>query len=96
MFPNVKKLADISDIKLSQALSAALESNAEALIGDNRFNATFVLPKLNAFHLGELLYLLALSIAYEGELLDVDAFDQPGVENYKRILGPMLTKVKKF
>ena len=96
VFPNVKKLADISDIKLSQALSAALESNAEALIGDNRFNATFVLPKLNAFHLGELLYLLALSIAYEGELLDVDAFDQPGVENYKRILGPMLTKVKKF
>lgn len=94
VFPDVKKLAEISSLRLSQALSAALESNAEALISDNRFNATFVLPKLDAFHLGELLYLLALAVAYEGELLDVDAFDQPGVENYKRILGPMLTKLK--
>jgi glucose-6-phosphate isomerase len=50
---------------------------------------------MNAFHLGELLYLLALSVAYEGELADVDAFDQPGVEAYKRLLGPMLKKTRR-
>jgi glucose-6-phosphate isomerase len=37
---------------------------------------------------------LALSIAYEGELADVDAFDQPGVEGYKRILGPLMQQKK--
>jgi len=52
------------------------------------------LPELNAYHLGELLYLLALSVAYEGELADVDAFNQPGVESYKRIMGPKLEALK--
>lgn len=92
VFPEVSKLAEISSIPLSKALDAAREANAEALIKDARFNAVFVMPQMNAYHLGELLYMLALSVAYEGELADVDAFDQPGVEAYKKILG---TKLKK-
>lgn len=94
MFPSAQKLTDISGIRMSQALDVALASNAQALISDYRFNATFTMPKMNAFHLGELLYMLAISIAYEGELADVDAFDQPGVEAYKRIMGPSLQKLK--
>ena len=90
LYPEVAKLAAMAQIPMSQALKAARESNAEALARENRLNALFVLPELTAYHLGELLYLLALSIAYEGELAQVDAFDQPGVEGYKRILGPKL------
>ncbi|VBB09415.1 phosphoglucose isomerase (pgi) [Lucifera butyrica] len=95
VFPSAAKLAEISSLHLSQALDAAREANAEALIHDGRFNATFVLPSVTAYHLGELLYMLALSVAYEGELANVDAFDQPGVEAYKRILGPKLKARKK-
>ncbi|SDF71911.1 glucose-6-phosphate isomerase [Sporolituus thermophilus] len=94
-FPGEAKLAAIAGITMGQALDAARAANAEALAGDGRFNATFVLPRLNAFHLGELLYLLALSVAYEGELANVDAFDQPGVEAYKRIMGVKLGSLKK-
>lgn len=79
---------------MAEALEAARQANAEALATNGRFNALFSLPELNAFHLGELLYLLALSVAYEGELADVDAFNQPGVEAYKRGLGPRLAKIK--
>ncbi|HWR07233.1 glucose-6-phosphate isomerase [Sporomusa sp.] len=93
-FPSAAKLADIAALRLSQALDAAREANAAALVNDNRFNANFLLPQMNAYHLGELLYLLALSVAYEGELANVDAFDQPGVEAYKRLLGPMLKNMK--
>ncbi len=93
-FPAAANLTDIAGLRLSQALDAAREANAAALVRDNRFNANFVLPSMNAFHLGELLYLLALSVAYEGELADVDAYDQPGVETYKRLLGPMLKEMK--
>jgi glucose-6-phosphate isomerase len=89
VFPSTK-LSEISGINLSQALEVALQSNAEALIQDDRFNAAFVLPRLNAYHLGELLFMLALSVAYEGELANVDAFNQPGVEAYKRLMGPRL------
>lgn len=94
VFPAAAKLAEVTGIKMSQALDIAREANAEALIRDSRFNATYVLPKLNAFHLGELLYMLCLSVAYEGELANVDAFDQPGVEGYKRLMGPRLKALK--
>ncbi len=93
-FPEVKKLADISGLTMGEALEVARQSNADALASNDRFNALFSLPELNAYHLGELLYLLALSVAYEGELADVDAFNQPGVESYKRIMGPKLEALK--
>ena len=94
VFPEAQKLADISGVTMGQALEVARESNADALAGNKRYNACFTLPELNAYHLGELLYMLAMSIAYEGELADVDAFNQPGVESYKRIMGPKLKAVK--
>lgn len=95
-FPQADKLAEIAGLTLSQALDAARAANAAALSKDGRLNATFVLPELNAYHLGELMYLLALAVAYEGELADVDAFDQPGVEAYKRLLGPLLKQQKQL
>ena len=95
IFPNAQKLADISGVTMSEALEVARQSNADALKSDNRFNACFTLPELNEYHLGELLYMLAMSVAYEGELSNVDAFNQPGVEAYKRIMGPKLQELKK-
>ena len=95
IFPSVAKLADISGVTMSEALEVARQSNADALKSDNRYNACFTLPKLNEYHLGELLYMLAMSVAYEGELSNVDAFNQPGVEAYKRIMGPKLQELKK-
>ena len=35
---------------------------------------------------GALMYFLFLTIAYEGALAGVNAYDQPGVESYKKIL----------
>ena len=95
VFPDVPRLSGMAGVTMGQALEVARQSNADALKSNHRFNACFTLPKLNAYHLGELLYMLAMSIAYEGELADVDAFNQPGVESYKRIMGPKLAEVKK-
>lgn len=50
------------------------------------------LPQLDEFYLGQMFYYLMLSIAYEGELANVDAFDQPGVEVYKKIMRRKLGK----
>ena len=94
VFPNAQKLADISGVTMSEALEVARQSNADALKSNKRFNACFTLPELNEYHLGELLYMLAMSVAYEGELSNVDAFNQPGVEAYKRIMGPKLQELK--
>lgn len=94
VFPEAKKLSDISGVTMGEALEVARQSNADALASNGRYSACFTLPELNAYHLGELLYMLAMSVAYEGELSNVDAFNQPGVEAYKRIMGPKLQELK--
>ncbi len=75
---------------MNKALKMALAANEAALSSDNRYNARFTLPKLNEYYLGQMMYFLMLSVAYEGELADVDAYDQPGVEVYKRIMKAQL------
>ena len=44
---------------------------------------TITLPCVNAGTIGQLMYFFELTTAYEGELLNIDAFNQPGVEESK-------------
>lgn len=73
---------------MSAALEVARSANAQALKEGGRYSAVFNLPELNEYHLGELMYLLALSVAYEGELADVDAFNQPGLKHISGLWAP--------
>ncbi|WP_231562155.1 glucose-6-phosphate isomerase [Veillonella montpellierensis] len=90
-FPKIEAFTGIS---LNEIMQAALASNQEALNSDNRFNMTIEIPKLNAFHLGEVMFMFFWAIFYEAQLAGVDAFNQPGVEVYKKILGPKLRDIK--
>lgn len=89
-FADVPFFDKYEGMDMAKALKAALNANEAALTGDNRYNARFTLPKLNEYYLGQLMYFLMLTIAYEGELADVDAFDQPGVEVYKKLMKAQL------
>jgi glucose-6-phosphate isomerase len=51
-----------------------------ALAQRGRPSLTITLPRVDAFQMGALFYLLEMATAIAGELYDVDAFDQPGVE----------------
>ena len=94
LYDEYPKLAAFSGLPLSQILEAARSSNAEALAGDGRPSANYILPALTPYHLGELMFMLCLSIAYEGEYANVDPFNQPGVEVYKKFLGGRLKKLQ--
>jgi len=85
-FPEISQFKNMEGLDVNKALLIALHANEEALTSDNRFNACYYLPKMNEYVLGQIFYYLMLSIAYEGEFANVDAFDQPGVEIYKRIM----------
>lgn len=89
-YDEYKPLKAFSGLDLGVILNTALEANSEALTGDKRFNVTYELPTLSAYHLGEFMFMLCWAIFYEGQLAGVDAFDQPGVEVYKKLLGPKL------
>lgn len=91
-FPHIAEFSKYYGLSLQKALKTAMLANREALDNDRRFSALYSLPVLDEFHVGQLLYFLMLSISYEGELANIDAFDQPGVEAYKRIMKRELGK----
>ncbi|WP_101912431.1 glucose-6-phosphate isomerase [Megasphaera vaginalis (ex Bordigoni et al. 2020)] len=94
LYDEYAQLEAFSGLPLSRILESARSANAEALASDGRPSANYILPQLNAYHLGELMYMLCLSVAYEGEFAAVDAFNQPGVEIYKKFLGSRLKALK--
>ena len=79
----------------SQALMtgvAAPESWRECP-GD-RVSTTFVLPELDAFHLGALLAIYEHKVFVEANVWGIDAFDQWGVELGKTIAGQVLPALR--
>jgi len=55
-------------------------------------NLHIEMPKLNEFYLGELLYFFEIACGVSGYILDVNPFDQPGVEAYKSNMFALLEK----
>jgi len=65
---------------LGQLLTAEKRGTEMALSAAGRPNFSYRLPKLSAHALGQLVYMFEFQTALSGELLGIDAFDQPGVE----------------
>jgi len=55
-------------------------------------NMQILVPQLNEFYLGQLIYFFELACGISGYLLDVNPFDQPGVEAYKKNMFALLGK----
>jgi glucose-6-phosphate isomerase len=66
------------------------QATAGALAARGRLNATITVPSVTPQSVGALLYLFELATAYAGELYEVNAFDQPGVELGKQFAYAML------
>ena len=68
---------------LNQLIEAERQGTEYALYRAGRMSQTIILPEVNAYTLGQLMYFFQMTTAYAGELLDIDAFNQPGVEESK-------------
>jgi glucose-6-phosphate isomerase len=55
-------------------------------------NIQIVLPKLNEYYLGQLIYFFEIACGMSGYVLGVNPFDQPGVEAYKKNMFALLEK----
>jgi len=76
----------------SRLLSLAQEATEWALVRQNRPNCTIILPELTPYYWGALIFFFEIATAFEGELLSINAFDQPGVEGYKNYMYYKLRK----
>jgi glucose-6-phosphate isomerase len=78
--------------RYSELIKLAQEATEWALVHEGRPNCTIIMPEVTPFYWGGLLYFFELATAFEGEFLNVNAFDQPGVEGYKNYLYFKLNK----
>lgn len=82
-YPAYPNLAFLGGKTHGQLLEAERQGTEYALVRAGRMNQTIILPEVNACTIGQLLYIFEMVTAYVGELLDIDAFNQPGVEESK-------------
>ena len=77
----------MSDLK-QQAMDGTLLAHVEGGVPNIRISC----GERNAFTLGELIYFFCYACGLSGYLLDVNPFDQPGVEAYKKNMFALLGK----
>jgi glucose-6-phosphate isomerase len=53
---------------------------------------SITIPSLDEYYIGQLIYFFELACAVSGYILDVNPFDQPGVEEYKKNMFALLNK----
>ncbi len=89
---NVPDVAFLGGHTMEELIQAENEATAYALTKAGRMNYTLWVPQLNAFTLGQLLFLFELQTAYAGAMLGIDTFNQPGVEEGKKATFALLGK----
>ena len=76
------------DFLREQAMDGTLIAHVEGGVP----NITVQVGRRNAFTLGEMIYFFEYACGLSGYLLDVNPFDQPGVEAYKKNMFALLGK----
>jgi glucose-6-phosphate isomerase len=72
-----------------------LSAEAGTILAHNDGNVPVLkidVPELDEFYIGQLIYFFELACAVSGYILDINPFDQPGVEAYKKNMFALLNK----
>jgi glucose-6-phosphate isomerase len=69
---------------LAKLIEAERRATAAALTDNFRPNCTYMFDKLDEEHLGAFMQMMEFQTAYMGELMNINAFDQEGVELGKK------------
>ncbi len=96
VIPNsLSNLEDLSFLKgqsLNKLIHSELRSVTHALTKNKRSNITINLPKVNEYYLGQLFMMFEIATVFTGYMLNINPFDQPGVEMGKIYTYALLGK----
>lgn len=87
-----KGLEYVGGLSFENILHAERAGTEHALTKNGRPNGTLTIPSITPESLGALFMTIESATAYMGELLCVDAFNQPGVEEGKKEARRLLSK----
>jgi len=77
---------------LAKLIDAEQRATAAALTEQQRPNCTLTMERVDAAHLGAFLQMMEFQTAFMGELLNINAFDQEGVELGKKFTFALMGK----
>lgn len=91
---NLDGLNYLAGKKLSYVNQKAFEGTLAAHVDDGKVpNIVITLDQMDAYHLGFLFYFFMRACAMSAYLLDINPFNQPGVEIYKKNMFKLLGKI---
>lgn len=79
-----------ADKTMPEILNAAIAGTNQAYRDDNRPTADILLPNLDEASMGQFFQMLMISTVFEGYLIGVNPYGQPGVEGYKKNMQAIL------
>lgn len=85
-------IGDLGGKPFSEIIHAERRATAESLAANGRPNGTISIGAITPENIGALLAFFMAATAIVGELLDINAYDQPGVEEGKRIMRRLLAE----
>jgi len=79
-----KRLSEVNHSAESGTILAHNDGNVPII--------SITIPTLDEFYIGQMIYFFEMACAISGYILDVNPFDQPGVEAYKKNMFALLNK----
>jgi len=92
VFPERSGLSYLGKARISKLLNAEKQATEYALAVSQRPSITIRFPEITAFTVGEFIYLYEFATSLMGELLDINAYDQPAVELGKKATFALMNR----
>lgn len=89
---NLDGLNFLSGVNFDSVAKKAMQGTILAHVDGGVPNLVLEMEKMDAYHLGYLLYFFMFSCGISSYMLGVNPFNQPGVENYKKNMFALLGK----
>ncbi|HBF35564.1 TPA: glucose-6-phosphate isomerase, partial [Candidatus Sumerlaeota bacterium] len=93
-FKDIPELNYLQGHDMGTLLNAELDATEFALYCAERPSVKFILDEISPENVGGLLYLLEVQTAFSGGLYNINAFDQPGVEEGKKATAALMGRTK--
>ena len=87
---HIPELEYLRNATMNKLLAAELTGTIDALKISQRPVIRIRLPRINEYFVAQLLYMLEVETAMAGRLYNVQTFDQPGVEEGKKIARQLM------
>lgn len=75
---------------MNELINAEEMATEVALAKEGKPSKTIILPEVNEYYVGQMIFFFEVATAMSGELYNINAFDQPGVEEGKNFTYALL------